>query len=156
MVMSYTELREAIVRSRSGQERWRCPAELREQIVRFTRECQRDGIAAKTVAKELGISDSGLSRWLQAADKRLRPVRITEAAASPRPEPLVLVTPGGYRLEGLRVDSAQRRQALQRAECPAHRDHGQRAGSLIPLAKPTSARVAWPTRPEISDTRDLS
>ena len=115
MAMSYTELREAILRSRSGQERWRCPVELREQIVRFTRDCQLDGIAAKTVAKELGISDSGLSRWLQAADKKLRPVRITDSAAPPRLEPLILVTPGGYRLEGLSVSSAA--DLLRRLGC---------------------------------------
>ncbi len=99
MTTNYTELREAITKSRVGQTRWRCPAELREAIVEFTQERRRDGVSVGRVAKELGMSESGLSRWLPRGDRRLRPVRIAETPSSH--DPLVLITPGGYRLEGL-------------------------------------------------------
>lgn len=115
MAKSYTELQEAITRSRAGQVRWRCPLPLREEIVQFTRECQRDGIAVGKVAQELGISESGLSRWLHATKSRLRPVRVADSPRVIDEALLVLVTPGGYRLEGL--DSASAADLLRRLEC---------------------------------------
>ena len=99
MTRDFTELREAITRSRAGQTRWRCPAKLRAEIVEFTQARRREGVSVMKVAKELGMSESGLSRWLQKKDGQLRPVRLAETPSSH--DQLVLVTPGGYRLEGL-------------------------------------------------------
>lgn len=114
MAKSSTELQEAITRSRSGQVRWRCPIPLREEIVQFTRDCQRDSISVVKVARELGLSESGLSRWLNAGKPQLRPVRIS-ATPTAKDAGLVLVTPGGYRLEGLNAASAV--DLLRRLEC---------------------------------------
>ena len=75
MTRDCTELRNAITESRVGQTRWRCPAKLRDEIVGFARERRREGISVTKIAKDLGVSESGLNRWLQKADGRLRPVR---------------------------------------------------------------------------------
>ena len=112
MTRNDTELREAITRSRAGQTRWRCPAPLREEIVGFTQERRREGVSVKKIATQLGMSESGLNRWLQKADGRLRPVRVIEKSSS---RDLVLVTPGGYRLEGLSSSSAA--DVLRRLGC---------------------------------------
>jgi transposase-like protein len=85
---------------------------LREEIVEFTQERQREGVSVKTTAGELGMSESGLRRWLQKADGRLRPVRVIEKSSI---RELVLVTPGGYRLEGLSSSSAV--EVLRRLGC---------------------------------------
>ena len=113
MPTNYTELREAITRSRVGQTRWRCPAELREEIVGFTNERRREGVSVMKVARELGMSESGLNRWLPKGDGRLRPVCVVEEPSSS--DQLVLVTPGGYRLEGLNASCAA--DVLRRLGC---------------------------------------
>lgn len=116
MTSDSSELREAITRSRAGQIRWRCPRPLRARIVAFTQQRQQAGISIEKTARELGVSASGLTRWLQAGEPRLRPVRIAEAPTeSPSPDSLVLVTPGGYRLEGLSPASAA--DLLRRMAC---------------------------------------
>ncbi len=65
MTRDSTELREAITQSRVGQTRWRCPVKLRDEIVGFAQERRREGVSVMKVAKELGVSESGLNRWLQ-------------------------------------------------------------------------------------------
>ena len=113
MKTNYTELRDAIISSRMGQTRWRCPAELRAEIVDFTQARQREGVSVMKVAKALGMSASGLKRWLPKGQGRLRPVRVCEEASSR--DQLVLVTPGGYRLEGLSASCAA--DVLRRLGC---------------------------------------
>ena len=113
MTRDCTVLRSAITESRVGQTRWRCPAKLRDEVVGFAQERRREGLSVMKIAKELGVSESGLNRWLQKADGRLRPVRLIEKPS--RREPLVLITPGGYRLEGLSSTSAA--EVLRRLGC---------------------------------------
>lgn len=69
------------------------------------------------VAERLGVSSSGLTRWIQAGESpHLRPVNIAEASSITTPDgKLVLVTPGGYRLEGLSASSAV--SVLRRLAC---------------------------------------
>lgn len=112
MTETAQQLRNEIAHSRAGQERWRCPVELRKKIVEFARQGKRDGVPVLRMAEQLGLSTSGLRRWL-AGRPRVRPVRVRE---EPGPSPsLVLVAPGGYRLEGLDVSSAV--DILRRLPC---------------------------------------
>ena len=113
MTTTYDELREAIARSRVGQTRWRCPVDLREKIAEFAKERKNEGVGVGEMAKSLGVSESGLSRWLGGGKPKLRPVRVAEQA--PSHDRLVLVTPGGYRLEGLSASSAA--DLLRRLGC---------------------------------------
>ena len=115
MAKNIAELREALIQSRRGQVRWRCPQPLREEIVEYTRQRQDAGISVPKVAKELGMSASGLSRWLNAVQAKLRPVRVAEVPPALSSSPLVLVTPDGYRLEGL--DAASAAELLRRLAC---------------------------------------
>lgn len=116
MARTKEELREALTRSRAGQSRWRCPMPLREEIIEYSKARREAGIAVMRIARELGVSESGLARWLQdePGTGPLRRVRI-QHAPSEAVAPLVLVTPGGYRLEGLSVASAA--DVLRRLGC---------------------------------------
>ncbi len=98
-------LREALIQIRNGRSRWRCPSRLREEIVRYSQSRRSEGWPIRKIAEELGLSKTGLSRWLDAASGRLRPVRVMESAP-PRSLDLVLITPQGFRLEGLSTASA--------------------------------------------------
>jgi len=95
----YRSLREAIERSRSGKTCWQCPQGLRSEVVALARKRQAGGEGVGRIARELGLSESGLSRWLRSADGGFREVRI-RPESSPAGD-LALVTPRGFRLEGL-------------------------------------------------------
>jgi len=106
------ELRLALERSRAGRSRWQCPRGLRSEVVELVASRREGGEGLATVAADLGLSDSSLSRWIAAersgsgANGRLREIRVAEPG--PRPVGLSLVTPRGYRVEGLDTDSVLR------------------------------------------------
>ena len=113
MTQNTEDLRAAITRSRANAVRWRCPAPLKEEIVALTERRRAEGTPLMTIARELGVSESGLNRWLQKKSGSIRPIRVIEQAAAAAE--LVLVTPGGYRLEGL--DAASAVDLLRRLGC---------------------------------------
>jgi len=107
------ELREEITASRAGQSRWRCPEPLRERVVGYARERRREGVSLRRTAKKLGLSESTLLRWCRVTEGRLRQVRVVEPSIESTT--LALVTPQGYRLEGL--DAATATEVLRRLGC---------------------------------------
>ena len=113
MTEEFQQLREEILGSRAGQVRWRCPQDLREKVVQAVEQGRRDGQSTHQMAEALGLSNSGLRRWLKPAVAQLRPVRMREQSAVGNA--LVLVAPGGYRIEGL--DSSSAAELLRRLRC---------------------------------------
>ena len=106
------ELRQAIERHRGDKRRWRCPEELRLEVVAYAHEQSRGGKTQVQVAAEVGVSETSLQRWV-AADRvgsgepaSLRTVKVIDPLSSKRA--LTLVTPHGYRIEGLDVENAAR------------------------------------------------
>ena len=73
---------------------------LRRRAVVIARKRQDAGVAVAEVAGELGVRPHALRFWLQSPPRpRLRRVSIaTPAVAADRP---VLITPQGFRVEGL-------------------------------------------------------
>ena len=100
-----TELEE--LRSRGGG-RWRAPADLRDEITVWAAGLRRLGHSTGAIAGVIGLSETALGRWLSLHDEpgRLRRVQITDGPAVDGSGLLSIVTPGGYRLEGLDVDQA--------------------------------------------------
>lgn len=88
-------------RGRSGVRR-RYSAGLRAEAVGYLVEQRKLGRSAKKVASELGVNDWSLFRWSRAETRsRLRPVEVLECPDG-TPSPVVtLVTPDGYRIEGV-------------------------------------------------------
>ena len=78
----------------------RYSGELRMEAVSYLARKKRDGIGLDRVASELGVSSWSLSRWVQESERRggLVPVEVTEAEES---REMSLVTPRGFRVEGL-------------------------------------------------------
>jgi transposase-like protein len=80
----------------------RYPVELRAEVVGLVREARDAGVSVKRLAAGLGLPPYTLVRWLRRAPRRsLR--RVTVTPAPPPPPALVLVTPEGWRVEGLDV-----------------------------------------------------
>ncbi len=80
---------------------------LRGQAVAFAQRRRRSGIPVAAIARELGLRPRVLRLWLQEprTKPRLRRVALESAASAPSPGLPVLVTPHGFRVEGLDVMS---------------------------------------------------
>ena len=101
----FVRRREALREQGGG---FRVPEELREVAVRFTHWAFEAGESLGSAAAELEVSRATLERWLAkepAAAPALREVVIADAEAdlelSCGDSRLALVTPAGYRIEGL-------------------------------------------------------
>ena len=86
---------------------------LRAEAVAYLRERVQGGASAETVASELGVSGWSLSRWRRGLspekNSTLQLVEVVADCAEEGTKPLVtLVTPDGYRIEGLERDDVSR------------------------------------------------
>lgn len=93
-------------RGRAGRSR-RYSRDLRSLAVDYLRQQMKRGATRETVASELGISGWSLTRWTRRTDvdaeSTLRAVEvIAEAGEGPKSVEVTLVTPDGYRIEGLK------------------------------------------------------
>ncbi len=91
MTMNAEALRNEITRSRAVQDGWRCPSALRRKIIESAEQGRREGRSVTPLADQVGLSASGLRRWLEKGPGILPPVRVQEAV--PMVPSLVLVTP---------------------------------------------------------------
>jgi hypothetical protein len=98
------------LRRRRGVRGKRFEPELRRRIVAFAERRRREGASWMAIATELGACFETVRRWCgggtMPAARRLRRVEVVaEPAIEPtaRP-PLVVVTPNGLRIEGVRLD----------------------------------------------------
>ena len=106
-----TELRSAIDRVRGGRIRWSCPRSLKSEINSYMIECREAGMTVSEVAGELGVSATSLDRWSAEeqngkASPGLKPVKVSKQ--TPGHAGLVLITPRGYRVEGLTIETTLR------------------------------------------------
>ena len=84
------------------------PGEVREVLVAYALEQRERGRSWSAIAKGLGVSSSGLIRWSQRAVARCEgavPVEVRVEGARGGTA-VTLVSPAGYRIEGLGVSEA--------------------------------------------------
>ena len=97
-------LREAIDRARQSGPRWSCPAQVRAEVVAYALEQRSGGETLAEVCRRVGIAESSLTRWLQKEREGESPgFRRVTVSNQQSPSGLVVVTPRGYRVEGLTV-----------------------------------------------------
>ena len=107
-------------RTSGRSKKWRCPPELQSRVVSYTKVCREHGEPYFDIAVRLGLVESTLTRWLRTGKAKSEPgfrsVSIVarepeETGALPAGADLRLLTPHGYRIEGL---DAQTRAYLLR------------------------------------------
>lgn len=87
---------------------------LRERVVVFAEEQRAQGESLQTVARKLGVPVRTLRRWHRARrSRRLWPVEVSSspsgcAAPGERSGRYVLVSPSGFRVEGLGLEEIER------------------------------------------------
>jgi transposase-like protein len=92
----------------------RYPEDLQREAVELARSGMLGGKSLGSVASELGVGPATLARWLEGACEGLRPVEVQREAEPGQAPPLALVTPSGWRIEGLRrEDIAELLRVLQ-------------------------------------------
>ena len=102
------EAREAVRRLGRRGPTSRVPVAVREKVLRYAELERRRGTSWRRIAATVGLSSTAVQRWAVAtprARRRLAPVTVTTPTA-PLDDGLTLVTPTGYRLEGLRLETA--------------------------------------------------
>ncbi len=100
-------------------KKWRCPRDLRTQIVAYAVVCREDGEPLGAISARLGLVESTLARWLRKRKKRVpvdssleagfRSVSIVpsdEVQRSAGLHQLRLITADGHIVEGLDWESA--------------------------------------------------
>ena len=83
----------------------RYPEDLRREIAAVTRDARAAGRSVSSLARELGVSAPTLIEWARQPVRRpWRPVTLSPAVSDTTPSVSpVLVTPHGFRVEGLDV-----------------------------------------------------
>jgi transposase-like protein len=96
-------------------KKWRCPADLRKEVVAYAVICQETGEALAPISERLGLVESTLARWLRQRELRrdvlrgFRSVAIVPSGEMQRPTcgpQLRLTTADGHIVEGLDLESA--------------------------------------------------
>jgi transposase-like protein len=94
----------------------RYPEDLRREAIGLARTGMLAGKSLGSVAEELGLGPATLTRWLGrgGTGEPLRPVEVQRDEEEPgQASSLVVVTPSGWRIEGLRLaDLAELLRAL--------------------------------------------
>jgi hypothetical protein len=96
----------------------RYPPAVRAEILGLAQQAQAAGISRGRLAADLGLPRWTITRWQRRAPRRpLRRIAIGREPAASGPPParpgLVLVTPQGWRIEGLDLDTLLRVLALR-------------------------------------------
>lgn len=94
-----------------GRATVRYAKELRDVAVQYARQQKQMGRGLTRVAKELGVTVVSLRAWMTEADSSFLPVELCAGSGRVDSETQAhgavrLVSPCGYRVEGLSVESA--------------------------------------------------
>jgi hypothetical protein len=85
------------------------PREIRERVLAFVGEARRRGESWEEIHREIGLSASALQRWWRVRESRsrLRAVHVVADETTSARTPVAVVSPRGYRIEGLTLQQAQ-------------------------------------------------
>jgi Homeodomain-like domain len=84
----------------------RIPAQLRAEIIAHARAWRAAGASMRRIATALGVAPESVRRWTQPAPvtpPALVPVQVVAERPAGGPSPVTLVSPRGFRVEGLRL-----------------------------------------------------
>lgn len=107
-MMSGTRIRKRVAALGRRSRGERIPTELRAEIADYARRRRAEGVRVREIAVEVGVSPESIRRWSVAKrheTAKALPVRVRAEALDDEAR-IVVVTPGGVRIEGLDVAQA--------------------------------------------------
>jgi hypothetical protein len=90
----------------------RIPDAVRAEVLAYAQRRRAAGDSWAGIARSVGVSVGSLQNWMRTPAPAPTLVPVTVAASAPPASALVVVSPGGYRVEGLDVPTVS---ALLRA-----------------------------------------
>lgn len=111
-MQSARQIRAEVARWRRTATTQRYPADLKEIVVEYGRARREEGVSVYQIAQDVEVPEPTVARWLKSAataattSTALLPVRVKpDEPVSPMPAAggPVVVTPRGWRVEGLSV-----------------------------------------------------
>lgn len=96
----------AMVASHEAGRGRRYPTAVQDEVVRYARERRSEGASWSVIADEVGVWFETLRRWCTAEAPPPTMVEVEVVDDRPPPSSVVIVSPSGYRLEGLDAASA--------------------------------------------------
>lgn len=98
------QFRESVRQKNSGKAsgRRRFTEAQRMEAVRYLERRHREGATVAVIAEDLGLGKTTLERWRSRVSSFVR----VETAVAEQAPVVALVSPSGYRIEGLRVEQA--------------------------------------------------
>jgi len=103
---------ERVRRFRDARRSGRCPAGLRKLAVDYACDRAAEGAGIAQVARDLGTTQTSLRVWMEQAEPEFRAVQVVGAlppwVGDRGRAGLSVLTPKGFRLEGLDVSAAAR------------------------------------------------
>jgi transposase-like protein len=97
-------LREFAARERGRGKPY--PAALRERATRWARRQAEGGASLRAIATTLGVHSESVRRWLQGTTAAATLVPVEVVAGPAEAGTVVVVSPAGFRVEGLSVAAA--------------------------------------------------
>ncbi len=109
MPNTLTTARRALSKLGARGRTTRIPDDVRAVVLAYARQARSGGASWQRIGEQLGLSPTVVQRWSKAAapSVKLQPVVVSDQELAPT-GPLVIVTAGGERLEGLGLDEAVR------------------------------------------------
>ncbi len=107
-------LREQLRRERPASRQQGWPVELRRRIARHAVVRHDGGEGWRTIGESLGLCRTTIRSWVRALEETAEPTELVPVVVTPTAPPrptrasshVVLVSPRGYRIEGLDPDMA--------------------------------------------------
>jgi hypothetical protein len=87
----------------------RIPEDVREKVLAYAEEQRRHGVTWQEIAKVVGLSATVLTRWRSGrrpATGKVVPVSVRDDGTGDAVTDIAVVTPAGYRLEGISLAEA--------------------------------------------------
>lgn len=106
MTMNLEDFQKTAGQMKKNGERIRYSQEMKVFAVDYTKDEVAGGSSFNRCVKTLGLAEATLTRWMEAAGGHFRPVRMHKENSSIQNGSVTLVTPEGYRLEGLSIRDA--------------------------------------------------
>ncbi len=102
-----TAARRAILKLGDRGRTTRIPRAVREQVLRYAAGERAKGKSWSAIGEKVGVSATALQRWTATNSQRRAAVPVTVVAEpAPVARSVTLISPSGYRVEGLRIEQA--------------------------------------------------
>ena len=102
--MSLSDLQAEAAAHRRKYRTHAFPIDLRRRMIEAMVKLRSDGVTNQQLSRMFHVDGATVRAWLRDRAPRLLPVVVDEASEAPATGPLTLVSPKGWRVEGVNIE----------------------------------------------------